>query len=81
MSGLRMLRSLLISKSDWPELFLLLTPDKASFVEVFLYLFRISAEGIAQCFQRVKLLVTKEHINARNQYGRVFGQEIHVVNN
>ena len=72
-----MLRRLLISKSDRPELFLLFTPDKASFVEVFLYLLRISAEGEAQRLQRVKLLVSQEHINARNQYGRVFGQEIH----
>ena len=72
-----MLRRLLISKSDRPELFLLFTPDKASFVEVVFYLLWISAEGEAQRFKRIKLLVTKEHIYARNQYGRVFWQEIH----
>ena len=63
--------------ADRPELFLLLTPDEASLVEVVLYIFWISAEGEAQRFQRVKLLVSQEHIHARNQYCRVFGQEIH----
>ena len=64
--------------ADGSELFLLLTPDKASFVEVFFYLLWISAEGEAQRFKRIKLLVSQEHINARNQYGRVFGQIVHI---
>ena len=66
--------------ADWSELFLLLTPDEASFVEVVLYLLWISAEGKAQRFKRIKLLVSKEHVHARNQYGRVLGQVIHFTN-
>ena len=62
------------------ELFLLLTPDESSSEEIVLYLLWISAEGKAQCFQRIKLLVSKEHIDARNQYCRVFGQKIHTRN-
>ena len=54
------------------------SPDKTSFVEVVLYLLWISAEGEAQCFQRVKLLVAKEHVHARNQYRWVFRQIIHI---
>ena len=84
-----LLKSLVVA--DGTELFLLLTPDKTSPRKIVLYLLWLSAEGIAQGFEAVKLwfpstrhsIVSRtppfpqKHIDARNQNCGVFRKIIH----
>ena len=65
--------------ADGSELFLMLTPDKPFSVEVVFYLLWLSAEGIAQRLQAVKLFIPEKHVDARNQYCRVFWQIVHIA--
>lgn len=46
------------------ELPLLLTIDESVSVQVVLYLLWLCPKAVAQCLQRVILLVTKEHVHA-----------------
>ena len=66
--------------ANGPELFLMPTPDKSVFQQIVFYLLWFSAEGIAQRLQTVKLFVSQKHVDARNQYCRVFWQIVHLLN-
>lgn len=61
-----------------PELTLLFAVHESVVQQVTLYFLRLGAEVIAECLQRVKLLVAQKHVHARNQYGGVFWQMVHL---
>lgn len=54
------------------ELALLGAVNEAVAEKIALDIVGLGAEVIAQCLKRVELLVAKQHVDARHQYGRVF---------
>ena len=54
------------------ELALLGAVNEAMAEKIALDIVGLGAEVIAQCLKRVELLVAKQHVDARHQYGRVF---------